>query len=51
VPGTSLSTASSWSFTLLISAKSLPKTLMPMGVRIPVESMSMRALIGIVQAP
>ena len=24
----------------------LPKTLMPMGVRMPVESMSMRALIG-----
>ena len=28
-----------------------PNTLTPIGVRIPVESMSMRALIGIVQAP
>ena len=28
----------------------MPKTLIPIGVRMPVDSMSMRALIGIVQA-
>ena len=33
-----------------ISARSLPITLTPTGVRMPVDSMSMRALIGIVQA-
>ena len=31
-----------------ISSRFLPYTLMPMGVRMPVESMSMRALIGMV---
>ena len=33
-----------------ILARSGPKILMPIGVRIPVESMSMRFLIGMVQA-
>src|ERR1700687_2427387 len=33
-----------------ISARSVPKTLTPTGVRMPVASMSMRALIGMVQA-
>src|SRR5215510_4945354 len=33
-----------------ISTRSVPNTLMPTGVRMPVESMSMRALIGMVQA-
>ena len=32
-----------------ISLRSGPKILIPMGVRMPVASMSMRALIGIVQ--
>ena len=50
-PGTMrASTNSIWRAELSISARSLPKTLMPTGVRMPVESMSMRALIGIVQA-
>jgi hypothetical protein len=31
-----------------ISTRSVPKTLIPTGVRMPVDSMSMRALIGIV---
>ena len=33
-----------------MSFRSFPKTLMPIGVRIPVVSMSTRALMGIVQA-
>jgi hypothetical protein len=33
-----------------ISSRSLPKTLIPIGVRMPVDSMSMRALIGMVHA-
>ncbi len=33
-----------------ISLRSAPKTLMPTGVRTPVVSMSMRFLIGMVQA-
>ncbi len=33
-----------------ISPKSFPNTFTPTGVRMPVESMSMRALIGMVQA-
>ncbi len=33
-----------------IPSRSLPNTLMPTGVRMPVDSMSMRALIGMVQA-
>ena len=33
-----------------MTARSEPKILMPTGVRMPVESMSMRALMGMVQA-
>jgi hypothetical protein len=50
VPGTAFTVASICLASFSISAKSLPKTLMPIGVRIPVDSMSMRALIGMVQA-
>ena len=50
MPGTFFTTASISLARRSISSKSLPKTLMPIGVRIPVESMSIRALIGIVQA-
>jgi hypothetical protein len=50
VPGTVLTTASISLASFSISPRSLPKTLMPMGVRMPVDSMSVRALIGIVQA-
>ena len=35
---------------LSISTKSVPMTFTPIGVRMPVDSMSIRALIGIVQA-
>ena len=50
VPGTSFTTVSMSRAMRSISARSLPKTLMPIGVRMPVASMSMRARIGIVQA-
>ena len=50
VPGTVRMTASICRASFSISARSVPNTLMPTGVRMPVESMSMRALIGIVQA-
>ena len=50
VPGTFLTTASISLARRSISFRSLPKTLMPIGVRMPVDSMSVRALIGIVQA-
>src|SRR3982074_457490 len=43
-------TASIWRASLSISTRSVPITLTPTGVRMPVESMSMRALIGMVQA-
>ncbi len=50
MPGTLRITASIWRATLSISARSLPITFTPTGVRMPVDSMSMRALIGMVQA-
>ena len=50
VPGTVRIAASIWRATFSISARSVPYTLTPTGVRMPVASMSMRALIGIVQA-
>ena len=50
VPGTVFTTASISLARRSISFRSLPNTLMPMGVRMPVDSMSMRALIGMVQA-
>ncbi|MGY4348937.1 hypothetical protein ACVWXM_005404 [Bradyrhizobium sp. GM7.3] len=51
VPGTALSTCSICLASLSISTRSVPIiTLTPIGVRIPVDSMSMRALIGMVQA-
>jgi hypothetical protein len=43
-------TASIWRASFSISARSVPSTFTPTGVRMPVESMSMRALIGMVQA-
>src|SRR3954452_10394526 len=43
-------TASIWRAIFSISARSVPITLTPIGVRMPVDSMSMRALIGMVQA-
>ena len=49
VPGTAFTTASISFASFSISSRSLPNTLMPIGVRMPVESMSMRALIGMVQ--
>ena len=48
VPGTALTTVSISLARRSISTRSVPKTLMPIGVRMPVDSMSMRALIGIV---
>ena len=50
VPGTVLMTASIWRARRSISFKSWPSTLTPIGVRMPVASMSMRALMGMVQA-
>ena len=50
VPGTFLTTASISLANCSISSRFLPKTLIPMGVRMPVESMSMRALMGMVHA-
>ena len=49
VPGTFLTTASISRDTRSMSSRSEPNTLMPIGVRMPVDSMSMRARIGIVQ--
>jgi hypothetical protein len=48
VPGTSFTACSISRATFSITASSLPKTFTPTGVRMPVDSMSMRALIGIV---
>ena len=50
VPGTVRTTASISRASFSISARSVPNTLTPTGVRMPVDSMSMRALIGMVQA-
>lgn len=50
VPGTVFTTRSMSFATRSISTRSVPKTLIPIGVRIPVESMSVRALMGMVQA-
>jgi hypothetical protein len=50
VPGTARNTDSKCSPSLLISFKSVPNTFTPTGVRMPVESMSMRVLMGIVHA-
>ena len=50
VPGTVLIAASMSRATFSMTLRSLPITLTPTGVRMPVASMSMRALIGIVQA-
>ena len=49
VPGTVFTTASICRASFSISSRSLPNTLMPIGVRMPVDNMSMRALIGMVQ--
>jgi hypothetical protein len=49
VPGTALTDGLDLRASFSISSRSLPKTLMPIGVRMPVDSMSMRALIGMVQ--
>ena len=50
VPGTVRTTASICRANPSISTRLVPYTLMPIGVRMPVDSMSMRALIGMVQA-
>ena len=50
MPGTVFRTCSTCRARRSISARSVPNTFTPTGVRMPVESMSMRALIGIVQA-
>jgi hypothetical protein len=50
VPGTDLIAASISRASFSITLRSWPITLTPTGVRMPVASMSMRALIGIVQA-
>ena len=50
MPGTAFSTCSICLASLSISTRSVPITLTPIGVRMPVDSMSMRALIGMVQA-
>ena len=50
MPGTAFRTCSICLASLSISARSVPITLTPTGVRMPVDSMSMRALIGMVQA-
>ena len=50
VPGTLRSAVSSFSPMRWIWSRFAPRTLMPTGVRTPVVSMSMRPLIGIVQA-
>ena len=50
VPGTVLIAASISRASFSITFRSWPMTLTPTGVRMPVASMSMRALIGIVQA-
>ena len=48
VPGTFLTAASMSLATRSIPSRSLPNTLTPIGVRMPVASMSRRALIGMV---
>ena len=50
VPGTVRRTRSISRAAISMSASERPITFTPTGVRMPVESMSMRALIGIVQA-
>ena len=50
VPGTSWTTCTISVASRSSSCRSGPKTLTPTGVRMPVDSMSMRALIGMVQA-
>jgi hypothetical protein len=50
VPGTARTACSTSRASASIPARSAPKTLIPTGVRIPVVSMSIRPLIGIVQA-
>ncbi|GJE38053.1 hypothetical protein KHHGKMAE_2119 [Methylobacterium persicinum] len=50
MPGTTRITASTWRATPSMAVRSVPRTLTPTGVRMPVESMSMRARIGCVQA-
>ncbi len=50
MPGTAFTAASTSAPIRSISPRLAPKTLMPIGVRMPVESMSIRALIGIVHA-
>ena len=49
MPGTCFTTASISLAMRSMPARSLPNTLMPTGVRMPVDNMSMRALIGMVQ--
>ena len=48
MPGTLRTAASTRRATFSSVSRSLPNTLTPTGVRMPVDSMSMRALIGIV---
>jgi hypothetical protein len=48
VPRTGASTPSSATPTRSISSRLVPRTFTPTGVRTPVESMSMRALMGMV---
>ena len=50
MPGTDLIAASISRASCSMTLRSWPKTLTPTGVRMPVASMSMRALIGMVQA-
>ena len=50
MPGTVLRMVSTWRATWSMAVRSVPITFTPTGVRMPVESMSMRALIGMVQA-
>ena len=50
MPGTAFSTVSIWREIASIWARSVPNTLTPIGVRMPVASMSMRARMGCVQA-
>jgi hypothetical protein len=51
VPGTLLMAASMSRASFSITTRSGPMTLTPSGVRMPVASMSMRALMGMVQVP
>ena len=50
MPGTARTTVSTWRATPSIALRLVPSTFTPTGVRMPVESMSMRARIGCVQA-